>query len=140
MVSDHGIGKYEVLDEYKGEFNDTFNRDHLHPLLFIKDFDSDGEIKTDATFMTTADVPLLCLKDIDAKPMNPFTGKILSDEIKHTKGAVVTSDSTWSPDQHGLYTFNLKDSDWFTVKDNIFESSNCLSFNNFFCCSCFIFF
>ncbi len=124
MVSDHGIGKYEVLGDYNGEFNDTFNRDHLHPILFVKDFNSQGELKKDYTFMTTADVPLLCLKDIVEKPVNPYTGKELTDEIKRTKGAIVTSDSTWSPDQHGSYTFNIKESDWYTVKDNIFESSN----------------
>ena len=124
MVSDHGIGKYEVLGEYTGEFNDLFNRDHLHPLLFVKDFNAQGEIKKDNTFMTTADVPLICLKDIVDHPINPYTGKELTDDIKKTKGAIVTSDSTWSPDQHGTYTFNIKDSDWYTVRDNIFESSN----------------
>lgn len=124
IVSDHGIGKSEVLGDYYGEFNDDFNRDHLHPMLFVKDFNAKGAIKKDYTFMTNADVPLIALKDIVENPVNPFTGKKLNDDIKKTQGAIVTTNSTWSPDQHGPYTFKIGDDEWYTVKDNIFDSSN----------------
>ena len=124
IVSVHGIVKSDVLADYYGEFNDDFNRDHLHPMLFVKDFNAKGAIKKDYTFMTNADVPLIALKDIVENPINPFTGKELNDDIKKTQGAIVTTNSTWSPDQHDPYTFKIGDDEWYTVKDNIFDSSN----------------
>ena len=105
-------------------FYDDFQRDHLHPVLMFKDFNSQGLFEKNDEFMTTADVPLLALKDIVKNPVNPFTKQILSDSIKHTQGAVVSSNDTWSPGQHGYSTFNIKDSEWYTVKDNIFDSRN----------------
>ena len=105
-------------------FYDDFQRDNLHPVLMFKDFNSQGLFEKNDEFMTTADVPLLALKDIVKNPVNPFTKQILSDSIKHTQGAVVSSNDTWSPGQHGYSTFNIKDSEWYTVKDNIFDSRN----------------
>ena len=124
IVSDHGIGKDIFNSEYSGTFESDFDRDHLHPLLFVKDFNANGPIKKDYTFMTNADVPLLALSQIVDKPINPFTKKELTDYIKKTQGAVVTTNSFWSPDQHNSTTFKLTDDSWFTVKDNIFESDN----------------
>lgn len=124
IVSDHGIGKDIFNSEYSGTFESDFDRDHLHPLLFVKDFNTNGPIKKDYTFMTNADVPLLALSQIVDKPINPFTKKELTDYIKKTQGAVVTTNSFWSPDQHNSTTFKITDDSWFTVKDNIFESDN----------------
>jgi len=125
LVSDHGIG-YDKVEKisFKEKFYDNFKRDHLHPILFFKDFGATGTIKKDNTFMTTADVPLLLTKDLIKNPVNPFTGNILSDEIKHSKGAIVSSDETWSPGQHGIYTFKIPDDKWYTVKDSIFDIKN----------------
>ncbi len=125
IVSDHGIG-YKNVEKltFPDTFYDDFQRDHLHPVLMFKDFNSQGLFEKNDEFMTTADVPLLALKDIVKNPVNPFTKQILSDSIKHTQGAVVSSNDTWSPGQHGYSTFNIKDSEWYTVKDNIFDSRN----------------
>ena len=125
IAADHGIGKSDVLDElYNGTLEDGFNMDHLNPMLLVKDFGAAGTIKTDTTFMTNADVPLLLMKGIVENPVNPFTNKEMNDSIKREKGAVVTTNSTWSPDQHGPNTFAIKDSEWYTVKDNIFDIKN----------------
>ena len=48
----------------------------------------------------------------------------MNDSIKKEKGAVVTTNSTWSPDQHSSNTFSIKDDEWYTVKDNIFDIAN----------------
>ena len=125
IAADHGIGKSEVLkDLYNGRLEDGFSMDHLNPMLLIKDFNAKGEIKTDTTFMTNADVPLLLMKDIVKNPVNPFTGKEMNDSIKKERGAVVTTNKTWSPDQHGPNVFSIKDDEWYTVKDNIFDVNN----------------
>lgn len=125
IASDHGIGKIQPeLNQFKGKIIDFFIKDHLHPMLLVKDFNSKGTMKTDNTFMTNADVPLLLMKDLVENPVNPFTGNKMTDEIKRTQGAIVTKNETWSPDQHGAYTFNISDDEWYTVKDNIFEYSN----------------
>ena len=74
--------------------------------------------------MTNADVPLLLLKNLVENPVNPYTGKPMTDSIKKEKGAVVTTNSTWSPDQHSSTTFSIKENQWYTVKDNIFDTAN----------------
>ena len=125
IVSDHGIGYGDAERlTFTEPFYDSFNRDHLHPVLFFKDFGAEGAVKKDNTFMTTADVPSLLTKDIITEAKNPFTGKILSDEIKHTEGAIVSSDDSWSPGQHGKYVFKISDDKWYTVKENIFDIKN----------------
>ncbi len=125
IAADHGIGKSEVLkDLYNGQLEDGFTMDHLNPMLLVKDFNSNGEIRTDTAFMTNADVPLLLMKDIVENPVNPFTGKEMNDSIKKERGAVVTTNKTWSPDQHGPNVFSIKDDEWYTVKDNIFDVNN----------------
>lgn len=125
IAADHGIGEWRVLPgNYSALLPDKFNPDHLNPMLLVKDFNSKDEIKTDKTFMTNADVPLLLMKDIVENPVNPFTKNPMNDKIKVEKGAIVTTNSTWSPDQHGQNTFSIKDDQWYTVKDNIFNIEN----------------
>ena len=125
IAADHGIGKDEVVKKlYNGKLSDGFCMDHLNPMLLVKDFDAQGEIKTDSSFMTNADVPLLLLKNLVENPVNPYTGKPMTDSIKKEKGAVVTTNSTWSPDQHSSTTFSIKENQWYTVKDNIFDTAN----------------
>ena len=125
IAADHGIGQEKIVEDlYSGSLEDGFVMDHLNPMLLVKDFGAEGEIKTDTSFMTNADVPLLLLQDVVENPANPFTGKPMNDSIKKEKGAVVTTNSTWSPDQHRSNTFSIKDDEWYTVKDNIFDIKN----------------
>lgn len=125
IAADHGIGQRKIVqDLYNGTLEDGFVMDHLNPMLLVKDFGAEGEIKTDTSFMTNADVPLLLLRGLVENPVNPFTGKQMNDSIKKEKGAVVTTNSTWSPDQHSSNTFSIKDDEWYTVKDNIFDIAN----------------
>lgn len=124
IVSDHGIGEWEFIKDFKGDFDSYFNRDHLHPMLFVKDFNESGQIKKDYSFMTNADVPLIALKGIIENPINPYTNKELTNKQKDKYGAIVTTNESWSPDNHSLTTFKIKDNEWFTVKNDIFDSKN----------------
>jgi hypothetical protein len=50
----------------------------------VKDFNVSGELKTDMAFMSNADVPYLSLIDVVEKPVNPFTGNIISTDRNMT--------------------------------------------------------
>jgi hypothetical protein len=132
IVADHGandredcIEKDDVLDESMtgGQYH---GRGHYHPLLMFKDIGATGSIKTDDTFMTNVDTPSLLLKGIVSEPVNPFTKKIISLDTTAFKknGITITTCDKFSPGDHGKYTFNIKDNEWWTVKNNIFEAKN----------------
>lgn len=115
IVADHGVGY--AFDKLP----DGYNRDHLHPLLLVKDFNSKKPLMTNYKFMTTADVPLLLTRGIIEEPVNPFTQKILTDKDKKA-GAIVTTNSNWSPGQHETNSFKIKDDEWYIVKDYLMPS------------------
>ena len=125
IVADHGIGygpSYAV--NFETPDINGFQKDQLHPLLLVKDFNKKGNIKTDYTFMTNADTPLLALKDIITNPKNPFTGNQLNDENKKD-GVIVTTENFYMPyhsKSENIFTID-KDS-LYKVKDNIFIDKN----------------
>jgi len=126
IVADHAMGYGTNSD--KGYDNTKYangrHKDELHPILLVKDFNSQEPVQTDMTFMSNADVPTLALKDIVNNPVNPFTGKIVSNEAKKD-GVYITSSDIFMPHHNNNdYYFNIKDNEWFKVKDNIFIDSN----------------
>ena len=128
IVADHGIGygptAYENYN--KADIN-GYPKDSLNPLLLYKDFDAQGELTTDMSFMTNADTPVLAVKDLVEKPVNPFTNKEISSDYK-TKGVIITTDSIFKPHHSSSQNiFTVKDNTWFTVKENIFKDENWLN-------------
>lgn len=126
IVADHAMGYGANSD--KGYDNTKYangrHKDELHPILLVKDFNSKGPVQTDMTFMSNADVPTLAFKDIVNNPVNPFTGQIVSNEAKKD-GVYITSSDIFMPHHNNNdYYFNIKDNEWFKVKDNIFIDSN----------------
>ena len=75
FVSDHGSQINYVMKPYPSM---PSNIDNFHPILLYKDFNSYGDLKIDMTFMTNADVPFLATYGQIEKPVNPFTGNIIS--------------------------------------------------------------
>lgn len=125
IVSDHGMRYGEKAAEgYDDSSLNHNNKDDYHALLLVKDFGARGEIKTDMTFMTNADVPTLALEGIVENPINPFTGNPVNSEAK-ADGVYITTDDIFMP-HHGKsdYIFTVKDELWYHVKDNIFVDSN----------------
>lgn len=109
LVSDHG-------PEYNIVSNDNLPlyRDQLNALLFVKDFNATGEVKTDDTFMCNADVPTIALKDIIDNPINPFTGNpINSDAKKEPLRIVIGTGSDPIDNEHSFY-----------ISENIFDVNN----------------
>lgn len=120
IVADHG-----PLFSQNPKKSFYFNNDILpfNPLLLVKDFNAKGPLKTDNTFMTNADVPLLSLQGLVAQPKNPFTGKLLTDQPKQN-GVMLFDQNKWNPSSFpGSRVFD-KDSKFLYVKDNIFNPDN----------------
>ena len=125
IVSDHGMGYGENATEgYDNVSLVNNNKDNYHALLLVKDFNTSGEITTDMTFMTNADVPTLALEGIVENPKNPFTGNPVNSDAK-ANGVYITTDDIFMP-HHGKsnYVFTVRDDLWYHVKDNIFIDSN----------------
>ena len=110
LVSDHGYNfgffgfdlteKYpEItrLSEVNGEaWTETMQ---YEPLLMVKDFGAAG-FKTDDTFMTNGDTPVIAAADVIPDPVNPFTGN------------PITSDAKYAGELH------LIETDWHIEKNN----------------------
>ena len=72
IVSDHGA----PIKNYASELEIIT---YFNPLLIVKDFNSQGDYKIDNSLMTTADVPYIATKDLMNNPVNPFTGKSITE-------------------------------------------------------------
>lgn len=120
IASDHGAGfGLGTITDYDSENHLT---ETLNPVLLVKDFNSHGEFKTDLSFMANADVPYLAAKDVIENPVNPFTGKPLSDNDKES-GVLVYNNDRFNPENHEKNKFIL-DRNIYKVKGNIFNPAN----------------
>ncbi|MCL2186300.1 MAG: YidC/Oxa1 family membrane protein insertase, partial [Treponema sp.] len=118
LVSDHGHERNFV---FKTDL--PFNFEQYNALLMIKDFNNSGEIKTDVTFMSNADVPYLSMVDLIDNPVNPFTGKIVSNEQKNDPLYILMSKF---PDKNVRHKtqFEINPEIDYYVHDNIFIQEN----------------
>ena len=132
IVSDHGgattekdFDENKALDD-KVAGNKYSGRGHYHCLLMYKDFNANGDVITDNTFMTNADTPSLLLKGYGKDFTNPFTGNVIPLETSQFKkdGIYLTASDAHQPLYNGTYKFSIKDTEWWHVKENIFESKN----------------
>lgn len=121
IVSDHGSG---VPNPSFNHFSmlDPLDISYFDSLLLFKDFNSDGRIKFDDTFMTSADVPLLAINDLPVSQDNPFTKKNLFSQIAKTEVNLYTGPWAVHRNSGNVFEFDLSQS--FSVKDNIFVESN----------------
>ncbi len=132
IVSDHGGESQEDDFEKNPELDSRVSgsryagRGHYHCLLMYKDFNAKGDLKTDNTFMTNADTASLLLKDYGKDFVNPFTGNVIPLETSQFKkdGVYISASDAHQPLYNGTYKFTIKDTEWWHVKENIFESKN----------------
>ena len=126
IVADHGIGYGDTADDNytTPTIGNGYMKDHLNPLLLVKDYNATGAIKTDMTFMSNADTPTLAFEKVINNPVNPFTGKQVNSASKQD-GVIITTDDIFMPHHSkSSYTFTVKPESWYTVKDNIFADDN----------------
>jgi YidC/Oxa1 family membrane protein insertase len=116
FVSDHGPPPNFVT-----KIGLPFNVDHFNPLLMVKDFNSSGEINTDLSFMTNADVPYLSLTGIIDNAVNPFTGNEISIVRKKEPLYIAISNSQKGKNDT---QFDLYPKIDYYVHDNIFDPNN----------------
>ena len=116
IVSDHG---------HWGQKNEKLNKNYTgyNPILFFKDFNAKGSFKTDMTFMTNADAPVFAVKDIIKNPVNPFTGKDITKQVKKSKVRIYT-DIRNTPEYYEGTTCLEKGMNYIEIHDNIFEEKN----------------
>jgi hypothetical protein len=116
LVSDHG-----VLDNtYVTKTNLPFPVDQFNPLLLVKDFNAKGEMKTDMTFMSTADVPSMAMEGLIENPVNPFTGNAITSDQKNNPLLILTKRVT----RKSINGIDLNLHNTYYVHDNIFDENN----------------
>jgi YidC/Oxa1 family membrane protein insertase len=121
IVSDHGSGINSGL--FDGLTPSDERPEMWNPILLVKDFNSQGLLKTDMNFMTNGDIPSLAAENIISNPVNPFTGLPITTEAKKN-GVTITDCHIFMSYQHPKNKFNISDNEWVKVHDNIFKSSN----------------
>lgn len=119
IVADHGRALRQFEDLVVSEELDVQG---CHPILLVKDFAAE-EFTVSDEFMTNADVPALALEGLVERPVNPFTGKVISDAPKKEGNLLITTaDNFDSP------IGNLLDTEsgiWYTMtEDNLFNKKN----------------
>jgi hypothetical protein len=116
LVSDHA-----TLDAtYVTKTGLPFHVDQFNPILFVKDFNAKGEIRTDMTFMSTADVPALAMNEIIENPVNPFTGNaIVTDQKKNPLLILIKRVRRLNNTEIDLGPHNT-----YYIHDNIFDEKN----------------
>jgi hypothetical protein len=74
LVSDHA-----GLDvSYLFKTSLPFHVEQFNPILFFKDFNTNGDMITDMTFMSNVDVVSMAINGVVDNPANPFTGNAIS--------------------------------------------------------------
>jgi hypothetical protein len=123
IASDHGFERNDY-NPVPSNINlpDGGKLSRFNSLLMVKDFGAIGGFAVDSAFMTTADIPAITVKDIIENPINPFTQKLLYTDKNNGVLIPTTHWQQWS--SHGEYTYNIKDSEWLRVKENIFKKEN----------------
>ena len=91
-------------------------------LLLVKDFGATGELTTDMTFMTNADVPTLAVEGLIADPVNPFTGHPINSDDKNAPALPIFGSESYSVKENNGNTF--VPGVWVSVHDNIFDLDN----------------
>jgi YidC/Oxa1 family membrane protein insertase len=116
LVSDHA--RLDVSYLFRTSL--PFHVEQFNPILFFKDFNTNGDMKTDMTFMSNADVVSMAVNGIIDNPANPFTGNVISTERKNNPLLILI---------HRVENKNenevvLNSQNAYYVHDNIFDEGN----------------
>lgn len=119
IVADHGRNLHQFQDLIHPDGLDV---ESVWPVLMVKDFEAKGEFHVDNSFMTNADVPTIAMEGLIDNPVNPITGKRVSDDAKSEEKLLITDSGRF-----GVYegnVFDMNNAHWWTVHDNIFDMDN----------------
>ena len=126
IAADHGYSTLQMeeflLDSSEKTSAENYDLEYYFPLLLVKDFDTNTELTTSDEFMTNADVPVLAMNGIINDPVNPFTGKTISNSEKSAHDQYVFASGEWSIEKNNGNTF--LPANWFSVHDSIWDKNN----------------
>ena len=118
IASDHGypLGHSdELIHDASDELKDV---ELYYPLLLVKDFGS-TEFSVSDEFMTNADVPVLAADGLIENPINPFTGKEITNDEKNAHAQYIILGVGIDKDAD-----TFQPARWARVKDNLWDRSN----------------
>lgn len=120
IVSDHGmdLGQFSEMVLSNGMDIEKYN-----PLFMVKDFNAKG-FTVSEDFMTNADTPFLAVNGIISNPVNPFTGKQISNSEKTAHPQIITTSNHFDVVKNNGNVFDTSDGEWWAVHDNIFDEKN----------------
>jgi hypothetical protein len=122
IVADHGVG-VTLSDQMKNiQLPDGGHLSSYNPILLVKDFNSEGSLAIDNSFMTNADSPFFALEGIVDNPVNPFTLNPL--ESDKDQGIYITTIGALNSIDHSKYQYKIGRNQWIFVKDNIYDPAN----------------
>lgn len=113
ISADHGAYVYSGLPKNGG----------INPMLLFKDFGADGPIRTDYSFMTNADVPILSVTGLIDNPVNEATGKNILEEVDKDNVFVELTYWTETTDVDSSHKIQVNSGDWYYIHDDIYEPS-----------------
>lgn len=124
IVGDHGYYGIQTLgmdfmQNFKGSGIDPTK---LMPLLMMKDFNAEGELKKNYDFMTLADVPILATDGLPSElQKNPFSGiPFKQTQDKRVVKSMYSGD--WQADhQVRRSQFKKIGTQWMFIKDNVYD-------------------
>ncbi len=122
LASDHGY-YMDSIEELSLIKNDELacSAELFFPLLMVKDFDSEEFFVSDE-FMTNADVPSMAVKDVIANPVNPFTGKAITNDAKFADEQYVIMSGEWDIDTNNGNMFIP--AKWWKISQSIWKREN----------------
>ena len=118
IVSDHGYYLNQTPELIYGG-DDLAN---YYPLFMVKDFNSNGAFTTSTEFMTNADVPTIATNGTIENPINPFTGKLITNDEKYAHDQMIMLSHEWNPAKNNGNTF--KAGRWASISSNIWDRSD----------------
>lgn len=123
IVSDHGDGTKDISGTLPQLDGYPFKAQDFVAVLMEKDFNAQGTIKEDKTFMTNADTPYLATENLIENAEHPFTHKSLKVENKNDY-TILNTAAPQSTRIRKEKKFSVRDDQWYTVKNSIYEKEN----------------
>ena len=129
LVADHGYRflhqfDYMIVNKIYDEVHRmAFDVMGVNPLLMVKDFNA-TEFTTSNEFMTHADTPTLAVQGVIDNPVNPFTGKEISDKEKTAHPQIITTSGKHNINVNNGNIFDTSDGKFLSVHDDIFNPDN----------------
>jgi YidC/Oxa1 family membrane protein insertase len=119
LTSDHGPGQ-----NFISSLAFPVNINELNPILLVKDFNAEGMLAIDNSFMTNADAPSLAVSGIIENPKNPWNKNDISMEPKESPLYIAISAPIMSGRAEGSKLFDLDKTKDYYIHDDIFKAEN----------------